>query len=178
LESMPADQAAALAPQMDRLTGPMVLVGGSLGGVVSLLISFLVSAALLYFGGLVIGAELDFTPLLPFVVWTWMPFFFRDLVQAAITVAQRGLIANQGLSWLVSVGDAMKDARSFTWFALSFVEVFFLWHLILVWAGLRGAGKLSGGKATVLTIVYAAVTIAVRWIPSLLARVFSPGLNG
>ena len=35
----------------------------------------------------------------------------------------------------------MKDAGNLGYFVLMYAQVFVLWHLILVWAGLRGAGE-------------------------------------
>ena len=175
IEALPADQAAQAAARMQQLSTPAFMaVTGSLSAIIRLAVSLLLSTAVVYFGGLVAGSELNFGPLFAVMIWAWLPLGLRNLVQAAVIAGTRHPIVNHGLSWLVSVGDQAKDSRNFLYFVLSYVEVFWLWHLVLVWAGVRRAGRTSAGKAALVVALYVAVTIGLAWIVQLVVRVFSP----
>jgi len=175
---MSEQQAAMVLSSLDRMTAPIMGVTATVGGLIAVAIGLLVATGVLYFAGLVSGTELNFVPLLSMMAWTWIPFAVRHLVQAGFILVRRGLIVNQGLSWLVSVGDPLKDAGNIVYYLLGFVDVFMLWHLILVWAGTRGAGRLSWGRAFVIAIAYAAVNIGLGWIPVAVSRIFTPALGG
>ena len=69
-------------------------------------------------------------------------------------------------------GDQVKDAGNLGYFVLMYAQVFVLWHLILVWTGLRGAGKVSRSRATILVVIYALVSLGLRWIPTLISLTF------
>lgn len=173
MASMPEEQAELVASQLDQFSTPLFVgMTASISSVIGLAIALLIAGAVLYFGGLIIGAELDFSPMVTVAAWTWLPFFVRNVVESVWIYVRGGLIVNPGLSWLVSVGDAVKDAGNISYFALSFVQIYVLWHLVLIWAGLRGAGRVSRPKATILVVIYAAIGLAVRWIPALIARAF------
>jgi hypothetical protein len=83
-------------------------------------------------------------------------------VQAAVVAAQRSLIVNQGLSYLVSVGDPLKDARNVAYVLLSQVDLFSLWHLVLVYAASRALFRFGRNKAVLVTALYAAINLLFR----------------
>jgi hypothetical protein len=119
-------------------------------------------AGILYFLSLVSGGEGEFGPTLGATLWAWTPFGLRPLVQAAVVAAQRGLIVNQGLSYLVSVGDPLKDARNVAYVLLSQVDLFSLWHLVLVYAASRALFRFGRNKAVLVTALYAAINLLFR----------------
>jgi hypothetical protein len=174
LRGMSAAQAEQVRTAMTRLTPAVMNITAAVGGVLSVLIALLVASGVLYFAGLVLGAELNFVPLLTVMTWCWLPFALRNLAQAGVIYFQRGLIVNQGLSWLVSVGETTKDSANFIYYLLGYAEIFALWHLALVWAAARGAGKVSKTQATLIALAYAVVNIGLGWIPLIVARIFTP----
>ncbi len=171
LSQAQADQVRAA---MTRLTPAVMSVSAAAGSLLSVGIALLVSSGVLYFAGLLVGAELNFAPLLTVMAWCWLPFALQSLTQAALIIYRRGLIVNKGLSWLVSVGESTKDRANFLYYLLGYVEIFALWHLVLIWAGARGAGKVSRTQAFLMTLAYAILTIGLGWIPSVVARIFTP----
>jgi hypothetical protein len=177
VQNLSADQRALVMQQMERFGSVefLALVGGTTAGL-SLLLGVLIAAAVLYFAVLIAGAEIDFGPWFAVTAWTWIPFAIRDAVQAGYVAFLGTPIVNQGLSYLVSVGDPVQDAANLTYFLLSFAQIFVLWHLVLVWAGLRGAARLSAGGATFLVLIYAVISLGLRWIPVVIGRLFAPSL--
>jgi len=166
MQALPEAQAAQMAQQAESLSSPLFVgATGAIMGALGIVAGILLAAGILYFSALIAGAEVDFAPLFGIVVWMWLPFFLRNLVEAGYIYINGGLIVNQGLSWLVSVGDPMKDAGNIAYFLLSYAQVFVFWHLVLVWVGLRGVLKLPGGTSFVLVVIYALVSVILRWIP-------------
>lgn len=166
LQMMPEEQAALVSSQIETIGSPLFVgASGAITGLLGMVLAILIAAAVLYFASLISGAEIEFSPFFSVIAWTWIPFFLRNLVEAGYILVRKELIVNQGLSWLVSVGEPMKDAGNLSYFLLSYVQVFVIWHLFLVWAGLRGATRVSGLKAAVLVLIYAFISLVLNWIP-------------
>ncbi|MGQ9458225.1 MAG: YIP1 family protein [Anaerolineae bacterium] len=163
MSSLPPAQAEMVSAQAGRFATPL-LVGamGWLGGVVGTAFGILLGAGILYFLALVSGGEGEFGPALGATLWAWTPFGLRPLVQAAVVAVQRGLIVNQGLSYLVSAGDPLKDARNVAYVLLSQVDLFSLWHLVLVYAASQALFRFGRNKAALVTVLYAAINLLFR----------------
>ncbi|MGC8838811.1 MAG: YIP1 family protein [Anaerolineae bacterium] len=163
MASLPPEQAQMVSAQAGRFTTPLLVgVMGWVGSLVSAALGILLSAGILYFLALVSGGEGEFGPALGATLWAWVPFGLRPLVQAAVVAAQRSLIVNQGLSYLASVGDPLKDARNVAYVLLSQVDPFSLWHLVLVYAASQALFRFGRNKASLVAILYAAINLLVR----------------
>ncbi len=169
LASMPAEQAEAARAQMETFMSlPFRLATGLITVIILLLIGLVAQAAILYFGALVAGGEVDFGPVFTMSVWTRLPMAIYFLVQAGFMLVAKRAIQASGLSALVATGDLLKDARNPMFTLLGRLDPFWLWHLLLVVLGLAVVARFSHKKSLLLTIVYAALSLAVTVIPSLL----------
>ncbi len=169
LDSMSPEQAEAARASMETFTSlPFRLATSLIAAIVLLLIGLAAQAAILYFGALVAGGEVDFGPVFTMSTWTRLPFAIYFLVQAGFMLVSRRAIQAPGLSALVATGDLIKDAQNPLFTLLSRIDPFWLWHLWLVVLGLAVVARFSRIKALVLTIVYVALSLAVQVIPSLL----------
>ncbi len=154
---------------------PVRLAMGLITAILMLLIGVVAQAAILYFGALVAGGEVDFGPVFTMSAWTRLPIAVYFLVQAVFMfVAQRAVNA-PGLSTLVATGDLMKDLQNPLFTLLGRLDPFWLWHLFLVVVGLSVAAHFSRMKSLVLTIVYAGLALAMTVLPSLLFAGFAGG---
>lgn len=171
LASMPAEQAEAARASMETFTSlPFRLATGLIVGIIMLLIGIVAQAAILYFGALVAGGEVDFGPVFTMSVWTRLPSAIYFLVQAGFMLMAKRAINAPGLSTLVATGDLMKDAQNPMFTLLGRLEPFWLWHLLLVVLGLAVVARFSRKKSLVLTLIYVALSLVVTVIPSFLAR--------
>jgi hypothetical protein len=171
LDSMPAEQARAAQASgaMDTFTSaPFILGAGLVTGLFALVIGVVAQAAVLYFGALITGGEVNFGQVFTMSAWTRLPSAVGDLVQAGFTLAAGRAIQYPGLSTLVATGDLMKDARNPMFGLLSGIDLFWLWHLLLVAVGLSVVARFGRVKATTLTLVYAALSLALVVLPTLL----------
>jgi hypothetical protein len=173
MASLPAQQAEQAAAQVEKFTSPPMMAAFSVvGGLVALVVIWLLGAGILYFLGLVAGGEANFAQSFAILTWSWLPYALRNLIMAAY-VAYSGKLLNPGLSSLVATGDQAKDAANWLYGLLSQVDLFYLWHLILVIVGLAAVGRLSKVKATIVGLIYLAVTTALSLVPTLLGTLFS-----
>lgn len=176
ISQMPPSQAEVVQAQMERFTSlPFVVGSGTISAVLGLFVAWVLAAAILYFGCLIAGEDLTFNTVMALVPWTWMPFALRGMVQAAWTAMRRELIQTPGLSALVSSGNPMADARNPMFAVLSQVDLFALWHLILIYAALRAATRMRTNKAAWLVGVYAVLSVLARLIPVMIGRAFGAG---
>jgi hypothetical protein len=169
LDSMSAEQAKQAGGAMDTFTSlPFILGAGLVTGLLALVIGVVAQAAVLYFGALITGGEVNFGQVFTMSAWTRLPSAVGDLVQAGFTLAAGRAIDYPGLSTLMATGDLMKDGRSPLYSLLSGIDLFWLWHLLLVAVGLSVVARFGRVKATALTLVYAALSLALVVLPSLL----------
>lgn len=171
LEQMPPAQAeqARASGMMDTFTSLPFLLATGLGfGAVALIVGIVVQAAVLYFGALIAGGEVNFGQVFTMSVWTRIPSAVNFLTLAGFTLVAGRTVQYPGLSALVAVGDMMKDGRNPMVVLLGGIDLFWLWHLLLVGLGLSVVARFSRLKALVLTLIYVALSLAVAVLPTLL----------
>jgi hypothetical protein len=176
LDSLPESQRQQTQAMIDRTTSPL-FVGGvsfvtrSLG----LPIGWLIGAVILYFGLAIGGAELKFSALYAAFSWTWLPFALRDFLGAIWAWVTGQPLANPGLSYFFATGDLLADARSPIYVLASLLDLFFFWHIVLVYFLVKAAKQRGGALG--LTVIYALLYLALRFLPTLISSrlAFSPG---
>jgi len=175
MQAMSAAEQEQMRQQMAALTGPLFLglttfVTGALG----LLFGWLLGAGILSLGLAVGGAAVSYASLLTALSWTWLPFALRDLLSAGWAVVTGAVRVNPGLSYFVATGDRVADAADPLWLLAGQVDLFWLWHLVLIYALLKAARP--RGSAWGLTLVYAVIYLVIRVAPAALLASLSTGL--
>ena len=178
VESQMSDLTEAQRAQMEEriamFTSPLVVGGmGLVTGLLGMVAGWLVGAAILYFGFQITAREATFGQVFAGFTWTWLPFFLRDLVNAAWVVTAGKLITNPGLSYFFATGDQLADARSPLWVLASKLDLFMLWHFVLIYFLIRAASQRGGGLG--LALVYAVLTLALRVLPAIGLTSLVPG---
>jgi Yip1 domain len=170
LASLPAEQAeAARAGMQVSMSLPVVLATGIGFGSIVLIIGLIAQAAFLYFTALVAGGDdLEFGPVFIMSTWTRLPVAIGFLTQAGYIFMMQRMIEQPGLSFLVATGDVLQDARNPLYLILGRLDIFWLWHLLLVVLGLSAAARMGRGKSLLLTLLYAALTLGLTVLPSLI----------
>jgi hypothetical protein len=171
LAALPADQAEAARSTIEFTTSLPFLLATTLGvGLVTLLLGVLIQSTLLYFGVLLIGGsdEMKFGTVFAMSSWARIPIAIGYLAQAGFSLVAKETIKYPGLSFLVSTGDLLADAKKPLVALLGSIDLFWLWHLLLVMLGLAVAARFSRGKSLLLTLIYAALTLGLTVLPSLI----------
>lgn len=179
LESQAQDMSAAqqeqVRQQMAAFSSPLVLAVSSLvTGFLGLVIGWLLGAGILFIGLAIGGEATPYAPLVAAISWTWLPFALRDLVSAGWALATGTVRVNPGLSYFVASGDRIADAVDPLWLLASQIDLFWLWHLVLIYVLLKAARP--RGSAWGLTLAYAAIYLLLRVGPAALLGRLSLGM--
>lgn len=174
MQNMTEAQQAQVRQQMATFSSPVILgLTAFVTSAIGLLIGWLLGAGVLFLGLSIGGEDVNYAPLVAAFSWTWLPFALRDLVGAGWTLATGAVRVNPGLSYFVATGDSLADARNPLWLLAGQVDLFWLWHLVLVYALVKAARPRGGALG--LTMVYLFVYLAIRLVPALLLSRLSFG---
>lgn len=174
--TMPAEQAAAAAPMIERVTSPAFIFGsGAVTILIGLLLAWGLASLIFYLGASLFGGQVKIAALWPAIVWTWIPFALRGFLQTAWSAVNGSQIHYPGLSYWFATGDSVKDQTQPLFALASQVDLFGLWHALLVYLLLRAVARLGSGGALVLTLIYVAINLGLRLLPALLGGIFSVG---
>ncbi|HEY84354.1 MAG TPA: hypothetical protein G4N96_04465 [Chloroflexi bacterium] len=167
---MSPEEAQAAMAQTAFFTSPVGIgIIGSITGALFLVIVWVAVAALLYFMSLVAGAETNFGSVFTVFSWSSLPVALRSLVQTILILATGRFPLYTGLAALQVSGDALQDARNPMIALLSFADIFWIWHIILLTIGLAVATKFSRGKAFFIALIYVLLSIGLGVGATLLA---------
>lgn len=177
LSTMPADQVEAARPMMERFTTPVFIFGtGAVTITLGLLLGWVIATGLVYFGASLTGHAIIASAAWALAVWTWLPFALRSLFQAAWSAVNGGdLIHYPGLSYLMATGDTTADQRTPLYLAASQIDLFTLWHLVLVYIVVRVVARMGTVSALVFTLVYGLINLGLRLLPALAGGALGAG---
>ncbi len=174
LEGMTEAQREQVRQQMGMMSTPVAVAATTFAlRSAGLFIGWAIGTLIIYFGLVIGGLEIGFGALFSAYSWTSLPFVARDLADAAFVSISGTLRVNPGLSYFLSTGDVLADARNPLWVLTGQIDLFFLWHLILVYALIRAARPKGG--AIGLTLVYTLIYLALRVLPAIATAQLSFG---
>ena len=135
---------------------------GSVTGVLFLGIVWLAMAGLFYFISLVIGTdELNFPSVFNVVAWASIPLTVQQLVQGTLIGITGKFPFYTGLAALQASGDIMRDSKNPLIALLSFADIFWLWHFVLLVVGIGVATKFSRTKSILVALIYSVLSIGL-----------------
>ena len=105
------------------------------------------------------------------VAWSMTPFILRVLVEICVILFARRLVENPGLSALLP-----SDAAGFKAFlrsVLAVVDLYHLWHVILLLVGVHPLSGLSKGKALTSALAAVFVMLLLLGIPGFIGTLLS-----
>lgn len=179
MASMSGEQADQVRRSLDTFTSPLFLgVTAVALGTLGLVLTWLFRGAILFFIGYLFGTDNRFIQMVTLVMWSWLPFALRDLVQAAYVAVNGQLVLHRGLSFLVASSDQAQNGGNLLYGLLTQVDVFLVWHLFLVAIGLAVSTRATTMKATIGTVGYWLLTALVGLLPTLLGMMVGGSLAG
>jgi hypothetical protein len=141
----------------------------------SSLLGWVLFAGVLYGIGLLVGGRAGYGQVFAVVAWSWIPYILRDFVQAGYIFATGHLIRLPGLSFLLGTGGQANGAANLLNLALAQVDIFLLWHLLLIGLGIAALNRFGRGKTLVIVFVYLLIVVGVAFIPTLIGPVLPSG---
>jgi len=161
-------------------SGPSLLkLGGALLGTFA---AWLLWGGALYLASVFLGRSSSFGQMFRLVVWTWLPYGLRGLVQTIYMMTTSAAIANAGFSGfvidrgatsLIPPGPGQLALASI----LSRVDVFTIWHVLLVSVALMSFTNLTRRKALGATLAIWIVFALVGIVPAIFGGMLG-GIGG
>jgi hypothetical protein len=179
MASLPQEQAEQMTASLETFTSPLFLAVTTIAlTTLGLIVTWLVRGALLFFVGYFLGTDSRYIQMFTLVLWAWLPFALRDLVQAVYVLLNGQLAINKGLSFLVASGDQVQNAGNLLYGFLAQIDIFLVWHLLLVGIGIAVSTRSTSTKTALATIGYWIVTALIGLSPALLQMLITPSLPG
>jgi hypothetical protein len=162
----------------EKQTSPLFLyVFPVLSGLLRFWVSWFILGILLYLSLTLAGSRAGSIKSYNLSAWSFLPFGVRYLVQILALLFSRTLVQNPGLSGFVST-----DASGFISYLgqlLGFVDIYFIFQVILLLLGVIPLSGLSRGKAWTATAVSLLILVLLQAVPGFLSHALSGlSLNG
>lgn len=141
------------------------------GAVIGLLFGWVLWSGALHLIGSLVGGRNSFLNVLRTVIWAWVPYGLRSMLQTIYIGISGNLIENPGLSGFVNSGPPPETPfavtppstgvlalRAF----LEQIDLFLFWHLALLVIGMMAVAKLPRRKALGVVLGIWALVILLR----------------
>jgi hypothetical protein len=177
---------AQMEQALSIATNPLITtifpaVVGGLGRIAG----WLIWAGVLYLAGMALGGRSTYGALFRMVVWAWLPYTVRGLLQTVYIVASGQLITNPGLSGLVKQPQSVSElftappslGQTLCAAGLGVIDLYLVWNLILLVIGVSVTTRLPKRKAVLVTLGVWILLTAVSLIPTLVGSLAMQGLS-
>jgi hypothetical protein len=149
--------------------------------------SWLLWSGALYLLASIVGGSSNFLQMLQVVIWAWLPYALRSILQAIYITATQTLIAHPGLSGFAGApvpdpsnpfGTMPSTGTVVLQTFLGQIDLYLFWYLALLVLGITAVTKLSRRKSIGLVLIVWVVFMAVRLIATAVTVGVSSGLVG
>jgi hypothetical protein len=177
-----AEQEARVEQMTGIAASPLItVVLPALGSLVVRAVGWLSWAGALHLAATTIGGASGFGHMFRTVVWAWLPYTIRGLVQTVYILASGQLIVYPGLSGLLRAGSSGAGelatvpslGQTIVGSLLSRIDVYMVWNLVLLVLGVMVTSRLARRKATLMTLGVWVILTAIVVIPSALVVLFA-----
>ncbi len=181
-EAASPEEVEQMERAMSVVASPLItVVFPAVAGAVGRVVSWLVWAGALYLAGMVLGGRSTFGQMFRMVVWIWIPHALRDLLQATYIWVSGQPILNPGLSGLVQRGQSVTEmmtappglGQQILSAVLSRVDLFLVWHLVLLVIGVGVTMRLARRKAVLVALGVWVLLTGLSLIPVLVGAAFT-----
>jgi hypothetical protein len=128
-------------------------------GLSGLWLGWPILSGLLHLTSTLFGGRGKMGTALNLVAWGSLPFVLRDLLRVVFMLIAGRTIASPGLSGFVTATDT---GTAFLAQVLANVDIFFVWHILLLIIGFRLADALPAVKATAGVLIVLALSLLAQ----------------
>ena len=150
--------------------------------------SWLLWSGALYLLASMVGGRSGFVQMLQVVIWAWLPYALRSILQAIYITITQTSINNQGLSGFANMPtvdpstpfavELPSTGTAVLYAFLGQIDIYLFWYLALLVLGITAVTKLSRRKSIGLVLIVWVVFMAVRLIGTAVTTSLSSGLVG
>ncbi len=135
----------------------------ALGAALSALLLWLLVSWLLHLVLTLLGGRGSSQGAINVVAWASLPFVLRAVVQIVAMLMTDRLVGGGGLSGFAPAGEGAL--RVFLASMLGQIDLYTIWHILLVYIGARFSSQLPRGKCWLAVLLVFALVMAVRALP-------------
>jgi hypothetical protein len=166
------EQQAQFMQAMAATSGPIfVYLLPAVMTVLGVLFGWLILSGVLYLGMTLVGGRAGSMTVRNVTAWALLPFALRDMVRAVAMWSSGAPLTVLGLSGFAPVLEG--GAAIYVTALLALVDLYLLWHLLLLLIGIRAGDNLSRLKSWSVVLVTVLALYALRALPALIAAQFS-----
>ncbi len=150
-------------------------------------IGWLIWSGALFLLASMVGGRSSFLQMLQVVVWAWLPYALRSILQAIYIMATQTLIAHPGLSGFAGAptpdpnnpfGTMPSTGTAVLQTFLGQIDLYLFWNLALLVLGIVAVTKLSRRKSIGLVLIVWVLFMAVRLIGTAVTTGLASGFVG
>ncbi len=157
----PPEQQQAIIEGQQSMSGPVfTLVFPLLGSLTGLWLGWLVLGSILHLTLTFFGSRSRTKSALNIVAWASMPFAVRYLAQIIAILVTRQLIESPGLSGFFPTD--MGSLRLFLSLFFGLIDIYTIWHVILLVLGVKTVSNLTSSKAWASVLLAVAVMFLIQ----------------
>lgn len=142
----------------------------ALGAVLSVLVVWFMIGWLLHLIQTLFGGRGSSRAALNVAAWSFLPIALRFIVQIAVMLTSDQLIGGPGLSGFAPAGEGF--GRALLAGALSMVDIYLLWQIILLYIGTSLSSQLSRAKCWAAVLLTIVIVLTLRALPAALMAQF------
>ncbi|TLN26664.1 hypothetical protein FDZ74_01750 [bacterium] len=171
----PEQQQQFMEAQTNSSGPTFTLIFPALGSVIGTWVSWFLMGSILHLSLTLAGSRSTNTATLNLAGWAMLPLGLRMIVQTIAMLANKQLIAGQGLSGFIA-----SDATGFMLYLrsmLGFVDIYFIWMVALLILGALIISGMQRGKVWVTTLAAVLILLALQALPAFVGGQLG-GLSG
>lgn len=157
-ENLSPEQRDQTIQQMDTYKGIGSIIGAVVGTLGAAIMVFVMAAIILFMGTVIFGGSAKFMQLVALVCFTDMISVVGQIVKTPLMVMKQTMDIRTSLAVLLPGSDMKSVAYTLL---NSFTDVFLVWQIVLVIAGVAVIYDFSKGKAAATVLIPSGVIAAV-----------------
>ncbi|MHB1294061.1 MAG: YIP1 family protein [Anaerolineae bacterium] len=161
-ERLSAENAAAVRESVTNMTVPTFLASTIASGAALAAFGWLLRSVVAHLTSMAAGGASTFGQTFAVTVWSMLPFFLRDALQAVYVLTQGKLIPYQGLSSLVATGDWLQESGNVLFGLLASIDPFMLWSLVLLGIGVSVSARVRRRTGILVACLAWGVVLALK----------------
>lgn len=162
------EQQAQFQQAMAATSGPVFLyVLPALTGVIKVWVGWLLVGGLIHLLLTLLGGRGDTGAAMNLVAWASLPFAIRDLVRSGALLMTQKLISAPGLAGFAPPADTNWGMFSVAF--LAFIDLYLIWHAVLLVVGARTTQGLTRGKAVTAVLLTLLLVLSLQALFGFLA---------
>ncbi len=161
------EQQAQLQEGMAARQGPLfIYIFPAIGLLAGIWFGWFLLGSMLHLGLTMAGSRSGSTASFNLAAWASLPLIFRYLVRAVYSLSAHQMITSPGLSGFLSASAGGFSA--YLHILLTLVDLYFIWQVALLLAGVVSATGLARKKAWAVTLLVVLVLLALQALPGFL----------